>query len=82
MERVMNREMLVAKAHRHWEMWLPKKTKKLKDTGKFETAVQTAATHAYAEITALMGRGYQEREASDIILPKYVSLRPEPHEYD
>ena len=78
----MNREMLVTKAHRHWEMWLPNKTRKLKNAGQFETAVQTAVTHACAEITALVSRGYKEREATDIILPKYVSLRPEPHEYD
>lgn len=78
----MDREMLAMKAHRHWEMWLPKKTKKLKATGQFEIAVQTAATRAYAEIATLVARGYQESEANDIALPKYISLKPEPHEYD
>ena len=82
MERIMDREMLATKAQKHWEMWLPKKTKKLKETGRFVTAVQTAALRAYAEIARLVARGYQEREAFDIALPKYICLKPEPHEYD
>lgn len=78
----MNREMLVVKAHRHWEMWLPKKTRKLKDAGQFERAIELAATQAHAEIATLVNRGYQVREATDMTLPKYVNLKPEPHEYD
>lgn len=78
----MNREMLVTKAYRHWEMWLPKKSKKLKDAGQFETAIQTAVTRAYSEITALVSQGYQKQEATDMTLPKHVCLKPEPHEYD
>lgn len=78
----MDREMLVVKARRHWEMWLPKKTRKLKDAGQFDTAIQVAVTRAYAEVTKLVTRGYQEREAKEIAFPKYVCLRPEPKEYE
>lgn len=78
----MDREMLAMKAHRHWEMWLPRKTKKLKATGQFEMAIQLAAKRANAEIATLVARGYQTREANDIALPKYICLKPEPHEYD
>jgi hypothetical protein len=79
---VMDREMLVTVAQRHWEMWLPKKTRKLKAAGQFETVIQTAVARASAEIAVLLNRGCQAREAEDITLRKYVCLKPEPQEED
>ena len=77
-----DRAMLAAKARRYWEMWLPKKTKELKGAGQFDVAIQIAAARAYAEITELVTRGYQEREAKEIVFPKYIFLKPEPRKYE
>jgi hypothetical protein len=79
---VMDREILITKAHRHWEMWLPKKTRKLKETGQFDRVIDAAVTRASAEVAKLVTRGYQVREANDIALPKYICLKPEPREDD
>lgn len=78
----MDRDMLLIKAHRHWEMWLPEKTRKLKNAGQFEAAIQTAVARADAEFHKLVTRGYKKGEAKDIALPKYICLKAESHEYD
>jgi len=77
-----DRAMLAAKARRYWEMWLPKKTKELKDAGQFDVAIQIAAVRAQTEVAELMVLGYQEHEARKVVLPKYIFLKPEPHEYE
>jgi hypothetical protein len=76
----MDQATLVAKARRYWEMWLPRKTKELKDAGEFDAAIQIAAVRAHAEIVELIVRGYRECEAIELALPKYIFLKPELHE--
>ena len=78
----MDRKMLAMKADRYWKMWLPKKTRKLKAMGHFDTAVQAAASRAAAEIATLSDQGYRGGEANDIVLPKFIYLKPESREYD
>ena len=77
-----NQAMLAAKARRYWEMWLPRKTKELRDAGQFDMAIQIAAARARAEIAELVVFGYQEHEARKVVLPKYIFLKPEPREYE
>lgn len=76
----MNRltQKLAIKARNHWEKWLPKKTKDLKDTGDFYEALQIIAVYAHAEIAELMAHGYQQREAEAVTLPLYILLEPGP----
>jgi hypothetical protein len=76
----MNRltQELATKARNHWEKWLPKKTKELKDIGQFYEALQIVAVYAHAEIAELMADGYQQREAEAVVLPLYILLEPEP----
>ncbi len=69
---------LAIKAGKHWEKWLPKKTKELKDAGEFYAALQIVAVYAQAEISALMAKGYQKHEAEELVLPLYILLDPEP----
>jgi hypothetical protein len=73
----MDQAILAAKARRYWEIWLPRKTKKLKDAGEFDTDIQIAAVRAHAEIVELIMRGYQESEAIELALQKYIFLEPE-----
>jgi hypothetical protein len=73
----MDREILAAEARRYWKMWLPRKTKELKDVEQFDAAIQIAAACAQAEIIELMTRGYQEHEAKKVVLPKYIFLELE-----
>jgi hypothetical protein len=69
---------LAIMARRHWEKWLPEKSRALKEAGKFNQAIQTAAADAQRAIRVLRQLGYQEDEAGQIALPQYILLRPEP----
>ena len=73
----MDRTTLAIKARKHWEQWLPKKVKALKEAGTFNEAIQTAAHKAQVEIAALMAQGYQEHEAEEVVLPQFILLKPE-----
>jgi hypothetical protein len=74
----MDRSTLAIKARKHWEQWLPKKTRELKDAGEFQMAIQMAARQAQQEISNLMAQGYQEHEAEEVALPMFILLKPEP----
>lgn len=74
----MDRTTLAIKARKHWEKWLPKKTRELKADGEFDMAIQMAARQAQQEIANLMAQGYQEHEAEEVALPQFVLLKPEP----
>ena len=74
----MERKLLIIKARKHWEEWLPEKTQDLKEVGEFKAATRIAARRAQAEIVDLMARGYQEHEAEEVVLPKHILLEPEP----
>ena len=78
----MDRTTLAIKARRHWEQWLPKKVKELKEAGEFGQALQMAARLAQEEIAALMKKGYQEHEAEEVALPQFILLKPERSELD
>jgi hypothetical protein len=76
----MDHATLVAKGRRYWEIWLPQMTKELKEAEQFNAAIQIAAARAQAEIFDLKVKGYQEHEAHQLVLPKYIFLSPEKHE--
>jgi hypothetical protein len=58
---------LKALARKHWAERLPEKVKELKG----------AANLAQTEIEHLMRQGYQEHEAREVALPKFILLKPE-----
>jgi len=65
-------------ARRHWNKWLPKKVADLKAQGKLDEALTGAAQLAQKEIELLMSkRHYQEHEANEVALPKFILLPPE-----
>jgi hypothetical protein len=79
----MDRSTLAIKARKHWEKWLPKKTRELKAAGEFQMAIQMAAQKAQQEISNLMAQGYQEHEAEEVALPMFILLKPEPkHDWE
>jgi len=69
------------KACRYWEMWLPRRTKQLKDAEQFDAAIRTAVAKTQSEIVDLLEKGYPEHEAKDVVLPKYIYLKPEPPDF-
>lgn len=73
----MDRATLAAQARKHWEIWLPQKTKELKDAGEFAEATQVAAVAAQRQIQELMRQGYQAHEAEEVALKQYILLEPE-----
>jgi hypothetical protein len=81
-EDAMDRTTLAIKARKHWEEWLPNKTAELKAARLFGSAIQIAARRAQEEIADLMAQGYQEHEAAEMVLPKFILLKPEPEPDD
>jgi hypothetical protein len=74
-------EDLKALARKHWTTYLPNKVKALGESGKLEEELTGAANLAQAEIEHLMRRkGYQEHEAREVALPKFILLKPGPDE--
>lgn len=72
-----NLQALAMKAQKHWAKYLPKKTRMLKEVGRFETESLAAAKLAQAEIETLKKAGFQEHEAEEVALPMFILLRPE-----
>jgi hypothetical protein len=68
---------LKALARKHWEKWLPEKVKRERAAGTLDENLQGAANLAQAEISHLMANGYQENEAREVALPKFILLKPE-----
>jgi hypothetical protein len=64
---------LQALARKHWMMYLPTRVRELNAAGEQDRALQGAAT----EIDQLMGWGYQESEAREVVLPKFILLPEE-----
>lgn len=73
----MDRTTLAAMARAHWATYLPAKTAELKAQGTLNEEAQAAATLAQREIDDLMNQGFQEHEAAEVALPRYVLLPPE-----
>jgi len=68
---------LAIKAREHWEKWLPRKTRKLKDAGQFHAALQIVAVYTQAEIDEFIAKGYDKHKAVELALPLYILLEPE-----
>jgi hypothetical protein len=69
---------LAEMALNHWEKWLPNKVAELQAEGRLGAELQAAATLTLRELEELIRAGYQEHEAAEIALPRYILLRPEP----
>jgi hypothetical protein len=66
-------------ARRHWEEYLPQKVADLKAEGKYNEALQGAASLAQAHVEHLMQhRGYSILEAEAEALPLFIRLKAEP----
>jgi hypothetical protein len=63
---------------KHWTEYLPKKVQELQASGELNEAIFGAASLAQMEIDHLMKQGYQEHEAREVALPKFVLLPEEP----
>jgi hypothetical protein len=70
-------QALVIKAREHYEKWLLKKTKQLKDAGQFYEAMQIVAVYAQAEMAELVAQGYQEHAVEEVMLQLYILSAPE-----
>ncbi|MDO9562889.1 MAG: hypothetical protein Q7J60_14825 [Bradyrhizobium sp.] len=73
---------LTSLARRHWKAHLPDKVKELQAEGLLEAETNAAANLAQDEIERLMGLGYQEHEAREVALPRFILLPPEVDEDD
>ena len=73
----MSVQSLAAKARRHWEQWLPERSRRLKEAGRFTLESQKAAEQAQREINQLRQAGYPDWAAEEIVLPQYILLPPE-----
>jgi hypothetical protein len=72
---------LKKKCYRYWEMWLPKRNKKLKEAQQLDEAVQIAVAETEKEFIALLAKGRQEHEAKALVLQKHIFLIPEPADF-
>ncbi|MBK4735498.1 hypothetical protein [Noviherbaspirillum pedocola] len=68
---------LAIKAREHWEKWLPRKTKELKDAGQFYAALHIVAVYTQAKIDEFIAKGYDKHKAEELALPLYILLEPE-----
>ena len=68
---------LAIKAREHWEKWLPRKTKELKDAGQFYAALHIVAVYTQAKIDEFIAKGYDKHKAEELALPLYILLQPE-----
>jgi len=71
------REDILAKIRNHWTKYLPEKVKELRAKGELQETMQGAANLAQKEIEHLRAQGYQEHEAEEVALKKFVYLEPE-----
>lgn len=71
-------DSLEAKIRRHWTTYLPQKVAELRAAGTLNEEIQGAARLAQAEIETLKKAGYQDHEAEEVALHRFVYLKPEP----
>ena len=74
----MNQLQLEAKIRRHWRTYLPKKVRELRANGTLNEEIQGTAKLAQTEFNSLKQQGYQDHEAEEVVLAKFVYLKPEP----
>lgn len=70
-------QKMAAQARRHWKEFLPEKTRQLIAAGTYSEETMKAAREAQQVIRRLMQQGYQEHEAEEVALPRYILLPPE-----
>lgn len=68
---------LKALAIRHWSQWQPKMVKKLKAENRLNSVALAAAEKTDREIKSLMSKGFQHHEAEEMVMQRYILLRPE-----
>ena len=61
----------------HWADWRPREVKQLIAEKRLQAVALKAAERAHAEIKELMEAGYQNHEAEEVVLPRYILLKPE-----
>jgi hypothetical protein len=66
-----------SKAKRHWQQWLPQRTRELRAAGQFESETLAAARMAQDEVESLMQAGYEHHEAEEVALHNHLLLPPE-----
>lgn len=67
---------------RHLQEWRPKQYRTLKKENRINLTANRAAQRVYREIKSLRDSGYQNHEAEEIVLPRYILLTPEPEYID
>jgi len=66
-----------SRALKHWEKWLPKKVASLRAAGNLETELQVLGRKAFDRQQELMGQGFRDYEAQEVVLAELVLLKPE-----
>jgi len=61
----------------HWKEWRPKQYEELRRSGDLREELRKAAKKAHKEIMKLLQSGYQNHEAEEIVLTRYILLAPE-----
>jgi hypothetical protein len=70
-------QQLKNRAIDHLREWRPKEFKHLRTTGQLQQVTAQRAREASLEIDRLMQRGFQNHEAEEIVLPRFILLTPE-----
>ncbi len=65
-------------ARTHWAEWRPKTVASLEKRNAFRTATTRAASKAYLEMISMMQSGQPAHEAEELVLKRYILLKPEP----
>jgi hypothetical protein len=61
----------------HWADWRPREVKQLVKEGRLHEVALKAAERAFQEIEELRRAGYQNHEAEEVVMPRYIILKPE-----
>ncbi|MDW7758489.1 MAG: hypothetical protein SCH72_12450 [Desulfuromonadales bacterium] len=64
-------------AMKHWEEWRPKATAQMKRANTFRTRARKAAEKAKKEMREMIQSGQPAHEAEEIVLKRYILLKPE-----
>jgi hypothetical protein len=61
----------------HWADWRPREVKQLITEKRLQAVALKAAERAFQEIEELRQAGFQNHEAEEVVLPRYILLHPE-----
>ncbi len=73
----MNLQQLKRMAMDHWEEWLPEMAAEMRSRNALQVEALKAAKRAQREICSMMRMGATEQEAREVVLPRYILLKPE-----